>query len=104
MGTYHRPHRVADSLADSTGDEDDVRNAQYWSPADKVTEHSGDKPSEERAEGSCGRDQFLLYCLNMQRPRVLVLSDRRTFCAEDNSAGPRSPPIVTRAPEITPVS
>lgn len=67
MRAYHGPHCVADGLADSTTDKDDVRKAQYRSPADEVTQHSSDKTSEECAERGCGRDEFLTCRLRMLR-------------------------------------
>ena len=57
--TDHGPDCMADGLADGAADEDDVRNAQDWSPAQDVAQHTGDKASEECAEGGGGGDEFL---------------------------------------------
>ena len=66
---------MANGLADGATDEDNVRNAQYWSPAEEVAQHSCDQTSEECTQGCCGRDELLGADLN----RLGVCSVGRTY-------------------------
>ena len=91
-------------MANGTAYEDYVCDSEYEPTTNVVRQRPSPKCAEESTERRGGGDQFLLeevrepYFLSATIPR------KATFCPEESTVGPRSEPMVTSVPEITPVS
>ncbi len=91
---------MRDGLGDGAGYEDDVCEGQHGAAARPVREDARAEATKERAERGGGGDELLRAVSGTAQ----CGPDGRTFWASESWVGPRSLRILTRAPDMTPVS